>query len=245
LLLLLTEHEKQGLYFNEKRVDLFTLKHMTEATTTKAPEKKAGDAPVDRRQNGRNPRGERRARRPRQERPRSEFETKMIDIRRVTRVMAGGRRFSFSVTVVVGDGKGRVGVGLGKAGDTSLAIEKASRNAQRHLLRVPLTKDAGIPHDVQTRYASADVLLIPAPGKGLKAGSAVRTVLEMAGVRNVSGKILSRSKNKLNNARATVQALALLRGATQATVKPGDFQKEEKERRPRRNTGNRSDRREK
>jgi small subunit ribosomal protein S5 len=159
-------------------------------------------------------RSERRTqRRPRQERPRSEFESKMIDIRRVTRVVAGGRRFSFSVTVVVGNGKGKVGVGLGKASDTSLAIEKASRMAQRHLLNVPLTKENGIPHDVRTRYAASDVLLIPAKGKGLKAGSAMRTVLELAGVKDVSAKILSRSKNKLNNARATLQALSLLEGA--------------------------------
>jgi small subunit ribosomal protein S5 len=198
-----------------------SIEYMTDTTTQPtATQPRADRAP--RQGDNRQERGRRtgaRTRRPREERPRSEFETKMIDIRRVTRVVAGGRRFSFSVTVVAGDGKGRVGVGLGKASDTALAIEKASKNAQRNLIRVPLTKDGGIPHDVQSRYASADVLLIPAPGKGLKAGSAVRTVLELAGVRNVSGKILTRSKNKLNNARAAVLALSHLSGAAPAVMK--------------------------
>ncbi len=160
---------------------------------------------------GGNERGARRPRRERTPRARSEFDNKVIDIRRVTRVVAGGRRFSFSVTLVLGNGKGKVGVGLGKAGDTALAIEKATRDAERHLVTVPITEGASIPHDVQVKYASAQVMLIPAPGKGLKAGSAVRTVLELAGVRNVTTKILSRSKNPLNNARATVLALSKLR----------------------------------
>ncbi|MBP9749164.1 MAG: 30S ribosomal protein S5 [Candidatus Pacebacteria bacterium] len=154
------------------------------------------------------------ARRPRRERApraRSEFDNKVIDIRRVTRVVAGGRRFSFSVTLVLGNGNGKVGVGLGKASDTALAIEKATRDAERHMITVPITEGSSIPHDVQVKYASAHVMLIPAHGKGLKAGSAVRTVLELAGVRNVTTKIFSRSKNPLNNARATVLALSALR----------------------------------
>jgi small subunit ribosomal protein S5 len=155
-------------------------------------------------------RNERRPRRERAPRARSEFDNKVIDIRRVTRVVAGGRRFSFSVTIVLGNGHGKVGVGLGKASDTALAIEKATRDAQRNMVTVPITEGGSIPHDVSVKYASSQVLLIPAPGKGLKAGSAVRTVLELAGVRNVSGKILSRSKNPLNNARATMCALRAL-----------------------------------
>lgn len=157
-------------------------------------------------------RTERRPRRSREPRARSEFDNKLLDIRRVTRVVAGGRRFSFSVTIVLGNGKGQVGVGLGKASDTALAIEKASRHAKRNLITVPLTEGNSIPHDVSAKYAAAQVRLIPAEGKGLKAGSAVRTVLELAGVRNVSAKIISRSKNPLNNARATVAALSELRG---------------------------------
>lgn len=154
----------------------------------------------------------RRPRRPREARVRSEFENKLISIRRVTRVVAGGRRFGFSVAIVIGNGHGQVGVGLGKATDTALAIEKATRDAKKHIVRIPITDEGSIPHEVRAKYAASQILLMPAPGKGLKAGSAVRTVLELGGVRNVSGKILSRSKNHLNNARATTLALSMLRG---------------------------------
>ncbi|MBP9760196.1 MAG: 30S ribosomal protein S5 [Candidatus Pacebacteria bacterium] len=151
------------------------------------------------------------SRRPREPRARSEFDNKLIDIRRVTRVVAGGRRFSFSVTIVIGNGRGKVGVGLGKASDTALAIEKATKNAQRHLVTVPITDEGSIPHEVSAKYAAAQVILLPAPRKGLKAGSAMRTVLELAGLRNVSGKVISRSKNPLNNAKATSLALSKLK----------------------------------
>lgn len=157
-----------------------------------------------------------RTRRPRRgdrgrERTRPEFDQKIISIRRVTRVMAGGRRFSFSVSMVIGDKKGRVGVGIGKAGDTQLAIEKAIRNAKKHMITVPMNKDHLIPHDVHTKYASSEVMIMPAAGRGLVAGSSVRTVLELAGVRDVTAKLFSRSKNKLNNARAAVEALKQLK----------------------------------
>ncbi|MEK7510710.1 MAG: 30S ribosomal protein S5 [Patescibacteria group bacterium] len=143
----------------------------------------------------------------REPRERSEFEQATIDVRRVARVMAGGRRFSFSVTVVIGDKKGRVGVGIGKGADTALAIDKAVRDAKKHLITVPLTKDNSIAHDVTVKYASSVVTIIPSPGRGIVAGSAMRTVLEYAGVTNVVTKILSRTKNKLTIARATVEAL--------------------------------------
>lgn len=146
----------------------------------------------------------------RPERTRPEFEQKIVSIRRVTRVMAGGRRFSFSVSMVIGDKNGRVGVGVGKASDTQLAIEKAVRDAKKHMITIALDKAHRIPHDVHATYASSEVRLMPAVGRGMVAGSSVRTVLEMGGVKDVSGKLLSRSKNKLNNARATVRALAAL-----------------------------------
>ncbi len=149
--------------------------------------------------------GPRRERAPRE---RSEFEQATIDVRRVARVMAGGRRFSFSVTVVIGDKKGRVGVGLGKGADTALAIDKAVRDAKKHMITVSLTKDNSIAHDVSVKYASSIVSIIPSPGRGLVAGSAMRTVMEYAGVTNVIAKILTRTKNKLTIARATVAALA-------------------------------------
>jgi small subunit ribosomal protein S5 len=158
----------------------------------------------------RNPRRPRRAGR-RDERVRQEYDQKIISIRRVTRVMAGGRRFSFSVAMVIGDKKGKVGVGIGKAGDTQLAIEKAMRDAKKNLLVVPMNKDQHIPHDVHTKYASSEVMIMPAPGRGLVAGSSVRTVLELAGVKDVTAKIFSRSKNKLNNAKAAIEALKQLK----------------------------------
>lgn len=146
-------------------------------------------------------------------RERGEFEQVTIDVRRVARVMAGGRRFNFSLVVVIGDKKGRVGVGLGKGTDTALAIDKATRDAKKHLFAVPRTKSGSIPHQVSMKYASSVVEFIPSKGRGLVAGSAVRTVLDLAGVTDVVTKIHSRSKNKLTIARATVGALKKLRGA--------------------------------
>lgn len=145
---------------------------------------------------------------PRRERERSEFEQATLEVRRVARVMAGGRRFSFSVTVVIGDKKGRVGVGLGKGADTALAIDKAVRDAKKHLVTVNRTADGSIAHDVSVKYSSSTVTIVPSPGRGIVAGSAMRSVLEHAGVTNVVAKILTRSKNKLTIARATVAALA-------------------------------------
>ena len=168
--------------------------------------RRGGDA--DR--NKRNPRRARRGNR-REERVRSEFDQKIISIRRVTRVMAGGRRFSFSVAIVIGNKKGKVGVGIGKAGDTQLAIEKAVRSARKNLIEIPLNKHQHIPHDVSTKLSSSEVMIMPAPGRGLVAGSSVRTVLELGGVKDVTAKIFSRSKNKLNNARAAIAALKKLK----------------------------------
>lgn len=139
-----------------------------------------------------------------------EFDQKMISIRRVTRVVTGGRRFAFSVAIVIGDKKGRVGVGLGKAGDTPLAIDKAFRDARKSLITVSRTKNNSVAHDVKAKFGSSVVTISRAPGKGILAGSSVRTVLEFAGLKEVSAKIFSRSKNKLNNARATIKALLQL-----------------------------------
>lgn len=179
----------------------------TEAATAATP---ASDTNMERKRNQRRPRRDRRGGR-REERARPEFEQKLISIRRVTRVVAGGRRFSFSVAMVIGDKRGKVGVGIGKAGDTQLAIEKAYRDAKKHMLVVPINKDQRIPHDVSAKYASSEVMIMPAPGRGLVAGSSVRTVLELAGVKDVTAKLFSRSKNKLNNARAAVLALGHLK----------------------------------
>lgn len=141
------------------------------------------------------------------ERIRPEFDSKMIDIRRVTRVAAGGRRYSFSVAVVAGDKKGRVGVGLGKGGDTALAIEKATREAKKHMIKVPLSPQMTIPHAVEAKFGSARIKIFPARGRGVVAGSSARNVIELAGVKDVCAKIMSGSKNKINIARAAVEAL--------------------------------------
>jgi small subunit ribosomal protein S5 len=144
----------------------------------------------------------------REARVKPEFDQKIISIRRVTRVVTGGRRFAFSVAVVIGDRKGRVGVGLGKAGDTPLAIDKAVRDAKKNMIKVNVTKSGSIPHEIPAKYGSSRVLIMRAPGKGVLAGSSVRTVLEFAGIKEVSAKIFSRSKNKINNAKAAVKALS-------------------------------------
>lgn len=141
---------------------------------------------------------------------RSEFAQKLIGIRRVARVMAGGRRFNFSAALVLGDKKGRVGVGLGKAADTALAIEKATRSAKRAMITLELTKNRSLPHNVEAKYCASRIEIRPSPGRGLVAGSSVRTVLELAGVSDVTAKILSRSHNSVNNARAAIEALRVV-----------------------------------
>lgn len=191
-----------------------------DAPATAAAPAEAAAAPTENTrggdQRGRGRGGDRRGGRPggrsreRAPRERSEFDQATLDVRRVARVMAGGRRFSFSVTVVIGDKKGRVGVGLGKGADTALAIDKAVRAAKKALITVPLTAGRSIEHDVQAKYASSTVEIIPSKGRGLVAGSAMRTVLEYAGVTDVIAKIHTRSKNKLTIARATVEALKSL-----------------------------------
>ncbi len=150
---------------------------------------------------------------PRTGRPerKSEFDQRMINIRRVARVVAGGRRFSFSVSIIIGNRKGKVGVGVGKAGDTTLAIDKAARNAKKHLITVNLTKDSSIAHDVSAKFSASRVILMPAGGRGLVAGSSVRSVLELAGITNTMAKVQSGSKNGLNNARAAIEALKSLK----------------------------------
>jgi small subunit ribosomal protein S5 len=188
----------------------------TAEAVTATPEAAAPTAIRQRRAPGGRSGGPRRERAPRE---RSEFEQATLDVRRVARVMGGGRRFSFSVTVVIGDRKGRVGVGLGKAADTALAIDKAVRAAKKNLITVPLTKDNSIAHNVTARYGSSDVEIIPSPGRGLVAGSAMRIVLEYAGVTNVVTKILSRTKNKLTIARATVVALQSLQARPAKVVR--------------------------
>lgn len=156
------------------------------------------------------------------ERVKPEFDSKIIDIRRVTRVTSGGRRMNFSVSVVAGDRKGRVGVGLGKGIDTAGAVEKATREARKNLIKVPLSPQMTIPHAVDAKYASARILIFPARGRGVVAGSSARAVIELAGIRDICAKFLSGSKNPLNNARVTIAALNKLVKMPRSALRPQD-----------------------
>lgn len=156
--------------------------------------------------------------RPRPERAKPEYDQKSIDVRRVARVVAGGRRFSFSVAMIIGDRKGKVGVGTGKAGDISMAMDKAAKDAKKHMITIKLTKTNSIAHEVSAKASSATVEIMPAPSRGLVAGSAVRNALELAGITDVTAKIRSGSKNKLNMARATIKALSSLNPRHQVVV---------------------------
>jgi small subunit ribosomal protein S5 len=172
----------------------------TAETTAQAPVAKEERRPRNSGKGGRAPR-------PKFVREKPEFDSKMISIRRVTRVVAGGRRFSLSVALVAGDRNGRVGLGTGKATDTQLAIEKAMKQAKRNMFQLKLTKKGDLPHDVTAKYKSASVNIMPNKGRGLIAGSSARIILSLAGVKNVTAKFHSGTKNKLNNARATMKAL--------------------------------------
>jgi len=154
--------------------------------------------------------GGRSGRGPRRDRPDDGFEQRVVELSRVTRVMAGGKRMRFRALVVLGNRQGRVGAGLAKGADVSLAISKATAKARRTLLNVPLKNDT-IPHVITIKYKSAKVLLRPAPkGTGIIAGGPVRAVLELAGVPNVVSKILG-SANKINNVRAVLAAFHQLK----------------------------------
>lgn len=138
-----------------------------------------------------------------------EFEEKVIQVNRVSKKTQGGNRIAFSVLMVIGDKKGRVGVGLGKARDVSSAIRKAVAYAKKHLIEVPI-KNGTIPHDIFLKLGAAKVLLKPAPeGSGVIAGGAVRNVVEAAGIRNISSKVLG-TKNQASNVYATLEALSRL-----------------------------------
>ena len=190
------------------------VKDGVETAAPQAKEKMPAATPTpERTPRGKGDRRHGRGRGPRKERPerKSEYDQKILTIRRVSRTVAGGRRFNFSVAIIIGNKKGKVGVGTGKAGDTSLAIDKAVRSAKKHMITLKLTKDSSIGHDVYAKYSASRVELMPSPGRGLVAGSSVRPVLELAGVTNLVAKVRSGSKNRLNNAQATIEALKTLK----------------------------------
>lgn len=145
------------------------------------------------------------------DKPKDDLQTKLLDLARVTRVTGGGKRMSFRAVVAAGDKKGKVGIGIDKGKDVSQAIEKATRRAKRDMVAVFIV-DGTIPHEVEAKSGPAIILLKPQmKGRGLVAGGAVRTICDLAGIKNISSKILSGSKNKLNNARATIEALKKLK----------------------------------
>lgn len=149
-------------------------------------------------------------RRPRRDEEPKEFDQRNLALDRVTRVTKGGKRMRFRACVIIGDHKGRVGFGVAKAGDVQQALGKAFNQAKKRVFTVPLMNET-IPHYVSAKFGAAKVLIKPAPkGTGVKAGGAMRVVLELAGVPNVVGKILG-GKNKINNTKATMDALKQLR----------------------------------
>lgn len=151
----------------------------------------------------------------------SEFDQKVIDIARVTRVVKGGKRFSFRTTIVIGDKKGRVGVGVAKGPDMKASTEKSFAQAKKNLVSVNF-KGNTIPYPIKQKVGSAVILLKPAaPGRGIVAGGAVRTVIALVGISDITAKMLG-AKNKLNNARATIKALETFSNKTVGEVKKAD-----------------------
>lgn len=144
----------------------------------------------------------------------SEFEEQVIQVNRVSKKTKGGNKIGFSALTVVGDKKGRVGVGLGKAPDVSSAIKKGIAYAKRHLIQIPLEKGS-IPFRIDVKVGAAKIMLKPAPpGSGIIAGGAVRSVVEAAGIQNISSKILG-TGNKASNVYATLEALRRIRDAAE------------------------------
>lgn len=151
----------------------------------------------------------------------TEWQERVVQIRRVTKVVKGGKKLSFRAIVVVGNERGQVGVGVGKASDVISAVKKGVVDGKKHLIEVPLTKSNSIPHPTNGAATGAQVMMRPAaPGTGVIAGGAVRTVLELAGVRNILAKQLG-SGNPLNNARAAVNALSSLRTFSEVAQERG------------------------
>jgi small subunit ribosomal protein S5 len=148
------------------------------------------------------------------------LEERVVQINRVAKVVKGGRRFSFSAVVVVGDGAGHVGVGLGKAGEVPESIRKGVEDAKKNLIKIPMVGTT-IPHEVNVQYSASKVMLKPASqGTGVIAGGSVRAVLEAAGVRDILSKIYG-STNPVNVTRATIEALRGLHSAEELGARRG------------------------
>ena len=139
--------------------------------------------------------------------PKEDFRIEVLEIKRVTRVTSGGKRFRFKAIIIIGDGKGSVSLGVGKAGDVSKAIEKAKKQAKKRLMKISLFEGRTIPFEVRKKYKSSSILLKPAPkGKGIIAGGTARIVCRLVGIQDITAKSQG-SANKLNKAKATLLAL--------------------------------------
>jgi small subunit ribosomal protein S5 len=153
------------------------------------------------------------------EKERKEFDQYILDLARVTRVTQGGKHLSFRACVILGDRNGRVGFGIAKGKDVQLGVEKAARQAKKNIIHVPIVKET-VPHAVIAKFKAAKVLLKPAPaGSGIIAGGAVRVVLDLAGIPNVSSKILAKTKNKIVIVKATFAALQSFKKSSKPAVK--------------------------
>jgi len=148
------------------------------------------------------------------------LEERVVQINRVAKVVKGGRRFSFSAVIVVGDGNGHVGAGLGKAAEVPEAIRKGVEDAKKNIIRIPRVGTT-IPHEIRSEYAAAKVMLKPASqGTGVIAGGAVRAVMEAAGIRDILSKVHG-STNPVNVVKATMIALSELRSAEEVSAQRG------------------------
>ncbi|HWA64645.1 MAG TPA: 30S ribosomal protein S5 [Candidatus Paceibacterota bacterium] len=200
---------EQELHNNQTPVAPLAPAEQPAAATPAETSSDRGRGGMDRR-GGRGGRGGmRRGRGPQGDRPKSEFDQKVLELARVSRVTKGGKRFSFRSTVVIGDGKGRVGVGMAKGKDVAQAVQKGVNQARKNLITIPL-KNGTIPYQVEAKYSSAVVILKPARG-GVKAGGPVRVVAKLSGITGLTGKLIERTNNKVNIAMATIVALQKLR----------------------------------
>ncbi len=162
----------------------------------------------------------------RDDRQKDEFEQRILDIARVTRVMAGGKRMNFRACVVIGDKKGSVAVALGKGSDVTIAVNKAVNKAKKQMIKVPIINET-IPHEVKCKLGAARIIMKPASkGKGIISGGVVRTILEIAGVSNITTKTIG-TNNKINNARCTIKALDSLKKVESHNSKKSKEEKKE------------------
>ena len=176
---------------------------MVESATTENTSAKS-EAPKSKRPSGAAKRPDKRDRAPKKEA--SEFEKKVVSVRRVVKVVKGGRTLRFSALVVVGDGKGRVGLGIGKSKEVSSAIEKATTIAKKNMKNIPIVNDS-IPHETVGKFSATSILMLPAPeGTGVIAGGSARAVIELAGIKNIVTKRHG-SSNKINCVKATMEGL--------------------------------------